>query len=108
MWLINYFVAFFLTIIVESLVAVSFGFRSREALLAVVCVNVITHPLLVYLLWLNIFIGSALLSIPFLEILVVIVEWRLLVYALVKNSKKLLIMSAVMNAASYTTGRLLL
>jgi hypothetical protein len=116
------------SICIESLVAALFGFR-RE-LTAVIWVNLVTNPVLT-LVWLSLFWlgfgktvdatgGAAGYVAPStwmwfllagLEVVVVIVEWRLLLMALGRKAfgpRRLLTVSVVMNAVSATLGTLLL
>jgi hypothetical protein len=100
-----------LTLAVELPVAAALGLRDRRSLLAVACASVATNPLLN---WLGIVLatrwdwaGSAGSSVAFLlpaEVAVVLAEWRLLVWALGGDSRRLLLVSAVMNAASALVG----
>jgi hypothetical protein len=117
------------SICIESLVAALFGFRWRQ-LAAVVWVNCVTNPLL-NLVWLSLFwlglgktiqatADSAGRAVPStwmwflfagLEVVVVFAEWRLLLTALGRqrfSSRRLLTVSAVMNAVSATLGTFLL
>ena len=92
--------------------AAAFGLRTRPALLAVVLVNLMTNPVLNYLAILGARIADpdrvpAKVYVPMLvvaEILVVITEWRLLLRTLGGSSKRMLVLSAAMNAASATAG----
>ncbi len=95
----------------EIAVAAAMGLRDRRSLVAVACASLITNPLLNYagLLLAQVVDwpatpASALAFIVPAEILVVIVEWRLLVWALGGGSRRLLLVSAVMNAASALAG----
>ena len=102
--------ALILTIILEVLIAISFNYRKKSELLTIVLINVITNPLLNYLLLVNSYFNLVSMNIfilIFLEVIVVIVEWMLLRYALRQNPKKLLILSVVMNATSFLVGLLL-
>ncbi len=99
-----------LTMIIEVAVAFLLGYRDRRSLAVVALVNVVTNPTLNYVVMvLAVFrivpIGPALILC--LEALVVLVEWRLMVYALDKNPNRLLVLSLVMNAASYSAGLLI-
>ncbi len=107
----SYLPALFLTIAIELAVAFVFGFRKKTEMLAVIFVNLITNPVLNYF----VIFGEhfSLFKINFtvtllLEILVVLVEWRLLVYALREKSGKLLVLSFGMNLCSYIVGILAL
>ena len=116
------------TIVLETGMAALFGLR-RRALAAVVSVNCVTNPplnlLWMVLAWASVgfervnsggsrggtvdvtptFWGWFILGV--LEVLVVVVEWRILVWALGRkdiSSRKLLVVAAVMNAVSATLG----
>jgi hypothetical protein len=98
-----------LTLVVELAVAAALGLRTRRALLAVACVNLITNPPLNLLLtlvswWRPWAYAPALIA---LEIVVVIVEWRLLLWALGGDARRMLLVAAAMNAASLALGFLL-
>ncbi len=78
-------------------------------MLAVVAINLITHPTLNYLI---LVFGSLSIKITFpliavLEILVVVVEWQLLVYMFRGSKGRFLITSLLANAASFFIGVLL-
>jgi hypothetical protein len=104
----NYAVAFLVTIVVEAAVAVLLGYRKRREIAAVVLVNVFSHPMLCYLIW----IADSFRAVPtrpveiaVLEIGVVVVEWSLLCYALPQRGRsRLLLLSAAMNCVSYLSG----
>jgi hypothetical protein len=104
----NYAIAFLLTIVLEVAVALLLGYCKRREIACVILVNVFSHPLLCYLIW----IADALRSVPVrpVEILlmegsVVIVEWLLLCYALPQRRKAgLFALSLAMNTASYVAG----
>ena len=96
-----------LTVAIEVAVAWLFGLRKKWDLLTVVLINVITNPLLNYLILINGYfhlISRTNLLIWSLEVVVVVVEWRLLVYVLRQRQFKLGILALVMNAASYLAG----
>jgi hypothetical protein len=97
-----------LTIAVECLIAVIFGYRGRNFFIVLILANVITNPLLNYvvsvvsLLWTG---GSRYIIIP-LEAAAVYAEWKLLCYAFPEEQRSFLKLSVLMNAASYLTGLL--
>jgi hypothetical protein len=100
-----------LTLAIELPVAAALGLRDRRSLLAVACVSLVTNPALTWTGWalstLWDWSGSAGGTVALLlpaEILVVAVEWRLLLWALGGDSRRLLLVSIVMNAASAMTG----
>jgi hypothetical protein len=102
----RYALSLLLTILIETGVAYLLGFRTRWYLLTVAVINVITNPVLNYLLlvlgWLGMDVTLALV-IP-LEILVAVAEWRLLVYVFGGPKGRLLILSVLANAASFLIG----
>ncbi len=72
-------------------------------------INVITNPILNYLLLVMGFLGIA-VTLPLvflLELVVVIAEWGLLVYAFGPPSGRFLILSVLANAASFLAGVLI-
>lgn len=108
--LINFLTVLLLTIITEAIVAILIGFRTKDEILAVVCINLITNPALNYFLVVNDYFHFAKMDTTFillLEASVVLIEWRLLVFAFRKNRKELFILSLMMNISSYALGLLL-
>jgi hypothetical protein len=119
------------TVAIETPVAALFGLRSR-ALATAASVSFVTNPplnlLLLMLYWLGagytkvysedphhlehvVTAPSHWMMLGLLEVIVVVVEWRLLVWALAGSSgtsRKLLVVSIVMNAVSATLGTLAL
>jgi hypothetical protein len=55
--LARYLLALFLTLIIEGCVAYAMGFRERKYVLAVTVINVITHLILSYLLFVLGYLG---------------------------------------------------
>jgi hypothetical protein len=104
----NYAAAFLLTIVLEVAVAVLFGYRKRLEIACVILVNVFSHPLLCYAVW----IADTLRPVPvrpqevlLMEGAVVVVEWLLLCYALPRRRKSgLFVLSLAMNSVSYLAG----
>ena len=98
-----------LTLIFEVPIAAVMGLRSRREVAAVVGVNLITSPVLVWVLSVlgpgRVVIGSGWSPPIFwaafaaLEVTVAVVEWRLLTWALHKPSRRMLAVSIVMNLA---------
>ena len=96
----------------ELPVAAALGLRDRRSLSAVACVSLITNPLLNWtgwalatvVDWASVSPAGVLAFLVPAEILVVLVEWRLLLWALGGSSRRLLLVSAVMNAASALGG----
>ncbi len=106
----SYLLALFLTMVIELAIALFFGFRKKIEIIAIVFVNLLTNPILNYLLLVNdhfSFFKSNLLIILLLEAVVVLIEWKLLVFALQEKPKKLLALSLAMNFCSYFAGFLI-
>lgn len=106
----SYLIALLLTIAIEVSVAISFGFRKKYEIATIIFINLITNPLLNYLLFINghfqiLTIKTA--EIIYLEILVVFVEWFLLIFTLQQNKRKLFSLAFVMNFFSYISGYLI-
>jgi hypothetical protein len=102
--------ALIITILVESIVAFVAGLRKKEELLAILCINVMTNPPLNYFLWLCYDYGLLRVDttlILSLEAIVVLIEWRLLVYVFGRPSRKMLLLSLLMNFCSYAAGLLI-
>ena len=108
----NYAIAFLLAIVLEVAVGLLLGYRKRQEIACIALVNVFSHPLATYLVW----VSCALrltpvrpLEILLLEVGVVIVEWLLLCYGLPRRRKSgLFVLSLAMNSVSYLAGILLL
>lgn len=106
----SYLIALLLTIAIEIIVAIFFGFRKKSEIATIIFINLITNPLLNYLLFINGYFGISTINtmtIIFLEVLVVLVEWLLLRFTLEQNSKKLFTLSLAMNFCSYIAGVLI-
>jgi hypothetical protein len=106
----SYAIAFLLTLVTEVAVALALGYRKRREIASVVWVNVFSHPLLIYLIWILDWLRSAPVNFSetlLLEAAVVVVEWKLLYYALVKQGKaRLFLLSLTMNSVSFVAGLL--
>ena len=91
-------------------VAFALGLRTRLAVLAVVCVNLITNPPLNLASyantpwrWQSSLLAASLVLISS-EVGVTILEWRLLAWALDVDRRRLLVACFAMNAASALAG----
>ncbi len=96
-----------LTLLVELSVGVLLGYRRWDEMAAIFLVNLVTNPLLNYLVILNNHYSILALTQPIIlgaEAAVIFVEWGLLVYALKGNPRKLFGLSLAMNACSYAVG----
>lgn len=101
--------ALFGTIISESLVAFLFGFRDRVSLLKIALMNAMTNTTVNYIALVNYnlgIFGTGLFFYLFLEALVVVSEWRMLVYAFPKRKGNMLFLSFLMNLFSFLIGLL--
>ena len=102
-----FFIALILTISIEVPIGLFFGLRKKTEISAIILVNVITNPLLNYLIYITrVFttFNINIVEIILLELVVVLVEWRLLLFSLRLNQKKLLILSFFMNLFSFLMG----
>jgi hypothetical protein len=102
----NFIIPLILTVVIELLITFLMGFRSRLFIFTVIIVNLVTNPLLNYVL---ILIGpiknwglnfSMILS---LEAIIVYGEWRMLSYCF-RELKGLFTLSLSMNLASFVLG----
>lgn len=96
-----------LTIVIEVIIAWLFGLRTQKEFLTVILINLITNPLLNYLILVNGYfhlVSQVNVLILGLEAGVVLAEWRLLVYVLRQGVKKMLALSAAINATSFLAG----
>jgi len=103
----SFFSALFLTILIELIISVFFGFRTKIEIATIILINVITNPILNYLLLLNAyfsFIKAGLILLLFLELIIILTEWRLMCLILKNNPKKMLALSIVMNFFSFAAG----
>jgi hypothetical protein len=106
----NYVASLVMTIVIELCVAFALGFRSESAWKTVIIVNLMTHPVFAYVVWINNhekFISDPVL-IPVLEMIVVLIEWGLFYFVLRENPRHLFRLSFAINLASYGFGLILL
>lgn len=97
-------------------VAALLGLRTRTALLAVTLINVVTNPALSYALlvarhafgWDGHALALPLLALLVGEVLVVVAEWRLLLWALGGNRQRMFTVALAMNVASACIGLVVL
>ena len=99
-----------LTIVIEWAVVFLFGYRDRGVFLVVALINMVTNPLLNYVIavinYLNLFEVTMPVLLIF-ESMVILAEWRLLNLATNEGSKKMLILSTAMNLSSFLLGLIL-
>lgn len=111
MIIISLLVALISTIIIEETVIFLFGYRNKSTFLVVALVNIITNPIANYIVTTNnIFniINPGIPLVMILEILIVFIEWKIMEYSLPNQEKQsCLILSIIMNLASFITGLIL-
>ena len=95
-----------LTLAIEGFVAYLCGLRTRQEVLAVAMINVITQPAFNYLLlvlgYLGINVTLGLVSV--LEIPIVFAEWLLLTYVFGASKRRFFVVSFLANTASFLAG----
>jgi len=107
----NFLIALFLTTLIEIVVSLFFKIKNKDLFLIIILINLITNPILNYLLRINNFLSLFPINIGvflFFEILIILIEWRLLVFTLKLPSRKLFFLSLTMNLCSYIIGFILL
>jgi hypothetical protein len=111
MIIISLLTALILTILIEETVTFLLGYRNKNTLLVVSLVNVITNPAANYVVMINNtfnIIKPDISLVIILEVLIVYIEWKILEYALPEQEiKSYLILSIIMNLASFLTGIIL-
>ena len=108
--LLNMLKALILTIIIEEIIATPFFKVNYRNYFVILLINIITNPAVnyIYIVLKQIFgINPLSIYIILLEILVILVEWKLIEYALKKKSYVFMIYSIVANSTSYIIGLLL-
>ena len=106
----GFIIALLLTIAIEIIVAVFFGYSKKIEIITIIFINLITNPLLNYLLSVNNYFKIIPVNtsiILLLELFVIIIEFLLLSFALQQDLKKLFKLSLVMNIFSYIAGLLI-
>lgn len=105
-----YLIALLLTLVIEFLVVYIIGFKDKKSLISVICVNIISHPILCYILWINMTVmlfKVNYFSVIILEVIVVILEASLLSFALRKKFTTMIMISFAMNFVSFVAGLLI-
>jgi len=105
----SYLPAFCSTVSIELGMAMLLGYWSPRALLAVLLVNMVTHPALHVFLLAVYYFQLMPLELPLvlaLEVAVFVSEWWLLAYALRLRLARAARLSFAMNATSYLLGLL--
>ena len=106
----EYLPAFASTLAIELGVAVLLGFWNRRELLAVIFVNLVTHPSLHLILWIIFCTNLVPLDWPVLtafEVAVFLAEWAMLARWLRLSVRRAAAVSFAMNATSALLGCLL-
>ena len=111
MIIISLLATLILTILIEETVIFLLGYRNKIILLVAALVNVITNPVANYIVMTNnIFniIKPDISLVIILEVLIVYIEWKILEHSLPNQEKQsYLILSIMMNLASFFTGTIL-
>lgn len=103
--------ALLLTILVEAAAAIALGYRTRRKLSATVLINCLTNVPFNFSLWMIYLYRLFPLSLGFIllcELVIVLVEWRLLGRLNVEKGRKGLLLSFIMNASSFFAGLVIL
>jgi hypothetical protein len=111
MLLNNFLLPLLLTITIEGILAFALGYRGKVFFAVLVLVNIMTNPVLNYslvLLYMFNLQQFRPVVLLLLEVLVVFAEWKLFRFALLKDAKALLVLSAVINTGSFLIGLLFL
>ena len=106
----SYLPAFGSTIAIELGVALLLGFADPRSLLAVILVNVVTHPTLHVFLLGNLYFGMMTVTPPViiaLELAAVLTEGLLLAYALRLRPGRAATLSLAINTGSFLLGLLI-
>ena len=102
--------ALILTVLIELLVALLMGFRNKRDLECIALVNVITNPVFNYFLICYASIAKSRILDTYvfiIELIIVFVEYKLLKKVIKQNKSRILLLSILMNAASYFSGILI-
>ena len=112
MIIISFLTALSLTVLVEETIIFLLGYGNKNTFLVVALVNVITNPIANYILMINNVFSIVKPNISLvitIEVLIVYIEWKILEYALPNQEKQsYLILSIMMNLASFLTGIVIL
>lgn len=107
MTLISYLIALFFTLAIEVLVAYLLGNKNLHQAIIIILINLITHPLVCYLIWINSIIRIVpfnYFSIAIAELLIVLVESLLLNKSIQPKYSQALKLSLCANTASFLLG----
>jgi hypothetical protein len=106
-----FFIIFFVNIIIEAVLGYLI-LKNFKAVAIIILANVITHPILSYLFWLNndFQIFSELLFLIIMEYLVIIAEAAILTYGFKQRDqfKYYLLVSCTLNFVSFSLGLIFL
>lgn len=101
----NFISALVMTEIIETGTAYLLGYRGKRFYIVLILINILTNPLLNFILTvLYYFHIESFIITPVLEAFVVIGEWKLFEYALGKGERSYLLLSLIINLASYLIG----
>lgn len=103
----NFIVPLSITLFIECITAFLAGYREKRFILVLILVNVITNPVINYIMLVVSMLGGNkgyYTVLMILESAAVLSEWKLLDYTFPGRSRSFLILSVVMNSASYLAG----
>jgi hypothetical protein len=100
-----------LTIVIEVAVAALLGYRKKTTVMAIIYINIVTNLSLNSLILADFVFSWQIINVYaviLLEIIIVVIEWRLLVFALHQKSRQMFYLSLAMNSASFIVGLILM
>jgi hypothetical protein len=106
MFSFSYFISLLFTQVIE--LAITYLLIKKKFLLIILLlINLITHPLVNYLFWVNQFLSFFIVNwfnVFIFELLIIIVEWLLLKFVVKVKSVELLKLSLIINLSSFFFG----
>ncbi|MDR1960021.1 MAG: hypothetical protein LBQ54_13410 [Planctomycetaceae bacterium] len=98
-----------LTILIESAAAWLLGIRTILFYASMICINLMTNPPFCFFLLLFYRFNNVPITLitVILEVMIVLIEWRLLVWVFPQKSKSMFGLSLTMNGSSYLIGVLI-
>ncbi len=106
--ILTFIIALLLTLLIELSLAYALGYRRQEQLIPLTLINAITNPAANWFFILLAFYSIAnVFSLLLIEIIIVLIEWKLILFSLEIKSKGALKLSIILNTASFLTGVLL-
>lgn len=110
----HFFIAIVLTILIELAIWMKAGIRSKNHLLAIAGVNLLTVPLVNYALfvtpsWMIMLFIKPIAIVLMIEAIVVVIEWGILGWVIYRTilNRKIIVITVLANISSYIAGLLL-